>query len=167
MTDVQHRLTSPPRRRFLSLAGFAGLLGVGGLGRGAEADQPRARPTAQPIVQPSIPSEQTYIDRAFEMRQLAIEHGDQPFGAIVVRDGRIMGQSWSRVVLDSDPTGHAEMSALRDAARRADGASLSGAMLYSSSHPCAMCEAAAAWVGIAVMVHGRSIVNAGAPRSCR
>jgi len=52
------------------------------------------------------------------MMQQAVDSGDQPYGAVVVKGGRIVGQSQSRVILDRDPTGHAEMAAIRDAARR-------------------------------------------------
>jgi tRNA(Arg) A34 adenosine deaminase TadA len=85
----------------------------------------------------------------------------------VVLDDQIVGQSWSRVVLNHDPTTHAEMSAIRDAARRLKGRDLSGAILYSSSRPCAMCEAAAAWAGIAGMIHGKAATRAGRPQLCR
>ena len=141
-------------------------MGTGLWHRGSEAKQALSRLAAKPIVQPNAGSSQNFVERSFEMRQLAIDHGDQPYGAVVVSNGRIIGQSWCRVILDNDPTGHAEMSALRDTARRAGRGSLSGAILYSSSHPCAMCEAAADWVGIATMIHGRSAVDAGPPQSC-
>jgi tRNA(Arg) A34 adenosine deaminase TadA len=84
-----------------------------------------------------------------------------------VRDGAIIGQSWSRVILDNDPTGHAEISAIRDAARRAGSRDLSGAIIYSSSRPCPMCEAAAYWARIDQMIYGRGTANAGVPRLCR
>ncbi len=121
--------------------------------------------SAEPIRQPSEGAPQAFIDRAFEMRQLAIDHGDQACGAVVVKGDVIIGQSWSRVVLDGDPTGHAEMSAIRDAARRGQ-ASLSSALLYSTSIPCSMCQGAAAWVGIAGMRYGRSGTDGGQPNSC-
>jgi tRNA(Arg) A34 adenosine deaminase TadA len=119
------------------------------------------------IVQPNVPNGQAFMRRAFEMRRLAIEKGDQAYGAVVVRDGRIIGQSWSRVLLDSDPTGHAEMSAIRDACRRLGDRDLSGATLYSSSRACPMCEAASYWAGIEDMVYGSNHSAAGPPRLCR
>lgn len=105
--------------------------------------------------------------RAFDMQRLAREKGDQAYGAVIVRDGIIVGQSWSRVVLDNDPTGHAEISAIRDATARLADRNLSGCTMYSSSRPCPMCEAAAYWAGIADMVHGRELKQAGAPQLCR
>lgn len=147
-----------PRRRFLYLCS-AGLLGTY-----VRPDNVRADGA---IVQPDVETERSFIARAFEMRRLAIEKGDQPYGAIVVLNGEIVGESWSRVLLDHDPTGHAEMAALREAGRRLKRESLSGAVLYSSSRPCPMCEAAAAWSGITDMVYGRNAERAGRPRLCR
>ena len=121
----------------------------------------------EPISQPATPNRAAFIERAFEMRRLAVQLGDQPYGAIIVNNGKIIGQSWSRVVLDNDPTGHAEMAAIRDAARRTKTRNLSGATIYSSSRPCPMCEAAAYWAGIGHMLYGRSIADAGTPRLCR
>ena len=100
------------------------------------------------------------------MRQHAIDLGDQGYGAVVVRENVIIGQSWSRVILDQDPTGHAEMAAIRDAARRLDDRDLSGAVLYSSSRPCPMCEAAAFWAGVRRMFYSLEIKNAGSPKLC-
>ena len=119
-----------------------------------------------PIAQPPVSSPSAFMDSAFEMRQIAVDRGDQAYGAVIVLDDLIVGQSWSRVILDSDPTGHAEMSAIRDAARRLNRRDLSGATMFSSSRPCAMCEAAAYWAGIGRMVHGRSLKDAGRPGLC-
>jgi len=157
----------PLRRRFLSLIGVGCIAGSNlWVGRDATAKQNLDELSLQPITQPFVSSPREFIQRAFEMRQIAIDYNDQAFGAVVVRDDQIIGQSWSRVIIENDPTGHAEMSALRDAARRNNRDSLSGATLYSTSHPCKMCEAAAGWVGIVSMVHGRSIEDAGAPHFC-
>jgi len=119
------------------------------------------------IVQPVSPTDRGFIERAFEMRRLAVEYGDQAYGAVIVRDGIVIGQSWSRVVLDQDPTGHAEMAAIRDAARRQNERNLTDSIMYSSSRPCPMCEAAAYWAGIGAMMYGQSADNAGVPKLCR
>lgn len=71
---------------------------------------------------------------------------------MVVREERIIGQSWSRVVIDEDPTGHAEMAAIRDAARCEGDRDLAGTTLYFLSLPCPMCEAPAYWAGISTLV---------------
>ena len=119
-----------------------------------------------PIVQPQSPGDAAYIKRAFELQQRAVELGDQGYGAVIVRNGMIIGQSWSRVVIDGDPTAHAEMAAIRDAANRAGTSDLRGATMYSSSRPCPMCEAACYWAGIGEMIHGRTASSAGRPTLC-
>jgi tRNA(Arg) A34 adenosine deaminase TadA len=73
----------------------------------------------------------------------------------------------SRVVSRSDPTAHAEMEAIRDAARRLGTRHLGNCVIYASSRPCPMCEAAAYWAGISRLYHGADITDAGPPRLCR
>jgi len=119
-----------------------------------------------PIVQPEMRDDAAFIKRAFVLRQRALDSGDRGYGAVVVRDGLILGQSASHVVLRRDPTAHAEMEAIRDAARRLDSRDLSRCTLYSSSPACPMCEAAAYWAGIGRLVSGRSALDGGSPRLC-
>lgn len=102
--------------------------------------------------------------RAEALRDEAVRSGDQGYGAVVLCGERVVGAAPSRVVTARDPTAHAEMEALRDAARRLDKADLSGCMLVSTSRPCPVCEAAAGRAGIARMVHGAALTDAGAPR---
>ena len=118
------------------------------------------------IVQPARAAPEAFIERAFELRRQAVDSGDQAYGAAVVKDGQIIGQSQSLVVLNDDPSAHAEMSAIRDAARRVGRRDLRGATLYSSSRPCPMCEAAAFWAGLEGFHFGRGIEAGGAPRLC-
>ncbi len=102
--------------------------------------------------------------RAEALRDDALRAGDQPFGAVVLRGELIVGAAPSRVVTAADPTAHAEMEAIRDAARRLRTRDLSGCVLVSTSRPCRMCEAAASWASIARMVYGEALTDAGAPR---
>jgi tRNA(Arg) A34 adenosine deaminase TadA len=102
--------------------------------------------------------------RAEALRDEALGAGDQPYGAVLLCAGRIVGEAPSRVVGRTDPTAHAEMEAIRDAARRLGTRDLSGCILVSTSRPCRMCEAAAGWAGIARMVHGAQFIDAGPPR---
>ncbi len=111
----------------------------------------------------SRPDETAFMARAMAARDAAVASGDQPYGAVVVRDGVLIAESPSRVVTDTDPTAHAEMSALRTAARALGQADLSGCVLYSTSRPCPMCETAAHWAGIERMVHGDALIDAGRP----
>lgn len=102
--------------------------------------------------------------RADALRDDALRAGDQPFGAVVLRGEVIVGAAPSRVVTSTDPTAHAEMEAIRDAARRLRTRDLSGCVLVSTSRACRMCEAAAGWAGISRMVYGEALTDAGAPR---
>lgn len=101
--------------------------------------------------------------QAEALRDEAQRAGDQPFGAVVLRGLVVVGASPSRVVTANDPTAHAEMEALRDAARRLGTRDLSDCVLVSTSRPCRMCEAAAGWARISRMVHGPALTDAGAP----
>lgn len=68
-----------------------------------------------------------------------------PFGAVVVRDGTIVGRGWNRVTSTNDPTAHAEVVAIRDACSRLRTFSLAGCEIYSSCEPCPLCLAAIYW----------------------
>lgn len=68
-----------------------------------------------------------------------------PFGAVIVRDGTIIGRGWNRVTSANDPTAHAEIEAIRDACSRLGSFSLAGCEIYSSCEPCPMCLAAIYW----------------------
>ena len=118
-------------------------------------------PAAPAVGQSATP--EAVMKRAFIMKREAIAAGDQPYGAALAIAGRIVGESPSRVVTDRDPAAHAENSVLRDALRR--GVDLRGATLYSTSIPCAVCQTAAAKVGVSRMIYGEHLIDAGAPRA--
>lgn len=101
---------------------------------------------------------------AVRMRVLAESWGDQSYGAVVVAGDRVIGLGPSRVVKDRDGDAHAERVAIRDALQRHGAAALEGAVMYSTSRPCAACERAAARAGIARMIHGEGLHDAGTPR---
>ncbi len=103
------------------------------------------------------------MQRARALRDQAMRSGDQAYGAVILRGDQIVGEAPSRVVTSGDPTAHAEMEAIRDAARRLRNRDLSGCVLVSTSRPCRMCEAAAGWARIERMVHGDALTDAGAP----
>jgi tRNA(Arg) A34 adenosine deaminase TadA len=105
-----------------------------------------------------------FIAAAFKMRDDAVCAGDQAYGAVVVKDGRVIGFGPSRVVLRKDVTAHAEREAIREAQARLGRGDLSGCVLYSSSRPCSACEAAAHDAKIARMYFGADAADAGAPR---
>jgi tRNA(adenine34) deaminase len=83
---------------------------------------------------------------------------------VLVLDDNVVGFGPSRVVIDRNPDAHAERVAIRDAQRRLGRSSLFGTILYSTSRPCARCEAAAAAAQVARMYYGPSLQDAGAPR---
>ena len=137
---------------------------VAGLSVGAFALPVVAQERRPEIVQPGSPGRKGLMARAFEMQRLATERGDQAFGAVVVRDGQVVGEGVSGVLTTPDPTAHGEIQAIRDAARRLGTARLAGCELYTTFRPCPMCETAAYWAGIARIFHGEAIVDAGVPR---
>ncbi|HVE48243.1 MAG TPA: nucleoside deaminase [Casimicrobiaceae bacterium] len=108
--------------------------------------------------------EYRFFEAAERMRQLALASGDQPYGAVLVLDGAIVGEGPSRVVQRGDANAHAEREAIRDAQKRLGRDSMAGSILYSTSRPCPQCEKAAAEAGVARMIHGAALVDAGSPR---
>ncbi|HRK18303.1 MAG TPA: nucleoside deaminase [Hyphomicrobiaceae bacterium] len=109
-------------------------------------------------------SDAAFIREAFRMRDEAIAAGDQPYGAVVVLDGRIVGYGPSRVVTDRNLDAHAERVALWAAQKALGRQRLDGAVIYSSSVPCLACQRALAPAGITRMIHGRDMIDAGPPR---
>lgn len=105
--------------------------------------------SAQPaIVQPSEKTTVGYLTRARALRDQAMKEGDQAYGAVVVQNGVIVGEGRNYVILQSDPTAHAELLAVRDAARRLNKRDLSDCDVYSTATPCPMCQGALYWARI-------------------
>lgn len=105
-----------------------------------------------------------WYQAAEAMRQRALGWGDQPYGAVVVLPDGQVAEGPSRVVRNADPDAHAEREAIRDAQRRLGRQGLEGAVLYSTSRPCRLCEQAAARAGIGRMFFGAELMDAGVPR---
>jgi tRNA(adenine34) deaminase len=103
--------------------------------------------------------------RALELARHAQEAGEVPVGALVVRDGEILGEGWNQPIVSSDPTAHAEIVALRAAARRARNYRLTGATLYVTLEPCAMCAGAMVHARVARVVYGAPDPKSGAAGS--
>jgi tRNA(adenine34) deaminase len=91
--------------------------------------------------------------------------GEVPVGAVVVLDGRVIGRGHNQVIAESDPTAHAEIVALRDAAKRVANYRLVGAELFSTVEPCPMCCGAAVNARVARVVYGAADPKAGAART--
>jgi tRNA(adenine34) deaminase len=105
-----------------------------------------------------------FVAHAHAARDAAIAEGDQPYGAVVIKGSQVVGYGPSRVVVNGDPTAHAEMEAIRDAAKRLGNTDLSGCVMYTTSPPCRMCETAAYWARIDRVYTGRAPDDRGAPR---
>ncbi len=85
-----------------------------------------------------------------------------PFGAVVVRKGKIVGKGWNRVTSSNDPTAHAEMGAIRDACRRLKTFQLTDCEIYTSCEPCPMCLSAMYWARLKRVYFGNTRKDAAA-----
>ncbi len=92
--------------------------------------------------------------RALELAKRAQSEGEVPIGALVVLDNGIVGEGWNRPIAAADPTAHAEVQAMRAAAKKLDNYRLTGATLYVTLEPCDMCVGAMFHARIARAVYG-------------
>lgn len=118
---------------------------------------------AVPIAAVDVMAEydQALMQRAIELSRAALgTPGTEPFGAVVVKDGRIVGEGFNRSKASFDPTSHGEVEAIRDACRRLQTVDLSGCELYSSCEPCAICVATMTAVGIGKLYYAASLHQA-------
>ena len=102
---------------------------------------------------------------ALEQARIAAHAGEVPVGALVTKDGEIVGQGHNRNLLDSDPSAHAEIVALREAAARLGNHRLGGCEMFVTIEPCAMCAGALIHARLARLVYGASDPKAGAVAS--
>jgi tRNA(adenine34) deaminase len=98
--------------------------------------------------------DETWMRQALLLAGRAAAEGEVPVGALVVREGAVLGEGWNRPIATRDPTAHAEILALRAAAARAGDYRLGGATLYVTLEPCPMCAAAMAHARIERLVFG-------------
>jgi len=103
---------------------------------------------------------------ALDEAQAAAARGEVPVGAVIVADGRVVGRAGNRTIIDCDPTAHAEIVALREAAKTIGNYRLLGATLYVTIEPCAMCAGAMVQARIGRLVYGADDPKGGAVRSC-
>lgn len=94
---------------------------------------------------PDSEQQKAFMREAIALAQASAEIGCGPFGAVVVRDGKVIGRGSNRVTRDNDPTAHAEIVAIREACATLGDFTLAGCELYASCEPCPMCLAAAYW----------------------
>jgi guanine deaminase len=109
------------------------------------------------------PQHELFMQQAIELAEqgMAAEDGG-PFGAVIVRDGEVIGSGWNRVLRSNDPTAHAEIVAIRDACRRTGSYWLDGSHIYVSCEPCPMCLAAIYWARIPSLTFAATRMDAAA-----
>jgi tRNA(adenine34) deaminase len=108
------------------------------------------------------PHDEQFMRVALGEAEVARNDGEVPVGAIVVLDGKIVGRGRNRVIGSSDPTAHAEVVALRDAASGIGNYRLTGVTVYSTIEPCAMCAGAIVHARVGRLVYGALDPKAGA-----
>lgn len=99
-------------------------------------------------------NDEVFMRRALELARRAAEEGEVPVGAVVVLDGKLIGEGWNRPIAACDPTAHAEVQALRAAATTARNYRLAGSTLYVTLEPCDMCLGAMFHARVARAVYG-------------
>lgn len=103
-------------------------------------------------------TDEDFMRRAIELSRRALdEPGTEPFGAVVVKDGEIVGEGFNRSAARLDPTSHGEVEAIRDACQRLGHTDLSGCDLYTSCEPCPLCVAAMGLAGIRRLCYAASL----------
>ncbi len=95
------------------------------------------------------------IAKKLSDENLITNHGG-PFGAVVVKDDKIIGKGSNSVLKNNDPTAHAEIMAIRDACKNINSYDLSGSIIYTSCYPCPMCLSAIIWSNIKTVYYGNS-----------
>ena len=115
----------------------------------------------------SLADHELWMRRALELADRAEGEGEVPIGAVVVRDGQLLGEGWNQVISTADPTAHAEIVALRDAARAVGNYRLPGSVLYVTLEPCTMCAGAMIHARVAELVFAAKEPKAGVVCSTR
>lgn len=95
-----------------------------------------------------------FMREAIKLANESVRRGGGPFGAVVVKDGKVIAGSSNRVTLELDPTAHAEVNAIREACRRLGTFDLKGCTIYTSCEPCPMCLGAIYWAHIDRIYYG-------------
>ena len=106
--------------------------------------------------------DEVFIREALQLAQRALGMNEVPVGAVVVKEGEIVGRGFNAPISRKDPSAHAEIQALRDAAQRLSNYRLTGCTLYVTLEPCPMCAGAIMQARIARLVYGAADPKAGA-----
>jgi tRNA(adenine34) deaminase len=113
-----------------------------------------------------MPSDIQFMELALQEAQSAALAGEVPIGALIVHEGRILARSGNRTIRECDPTAHAEIIVLREAARSVGNYRLADTTLYVTIEPCSMCAGAMIQARIPRLVYGADDPKGGAVRSC-
>ena len=114
---------------------------------------------------PFTDTDNILMRRAIHLAEEAQKAGEVPVGALIFRDGEIIGEGWNRPILDHDPTAHAEIKALQEAGRQLQNYRLVGATLYVTLEPCVMCMGAISHARVQRIVYGAPDPKRGAAGS--
>ncbi len=109
--------------------------------------------------------DQQYMRMAIEQAQLAAQSGEVPVGAVLVRDGQVLSKAFNKPIANHDPSAHAEMLALREAALAEENYRIPGTTLYVTLEPCAMCSGAMLHARVDRVVYGATDPKTGAAGS--
>lgn len=104
----------------------------------------------------------SFMDQALDLARTAVANGEVPVGCVVVRDGEVIAGAGNRTLTDHDPTAHAEMLAIRQAARALGSERLTDCDLYVTLEPCTMCAAAISFARIRRLYYGAADPKGGA-----
>jgi tRNA(adenine34) deaminase len=107
-----------------------------------------------------------FMQMALEEARSATAAGEVPIGAVLVQDGKVLARSGNRTIRDCDPTAHAEIIVIREAARLLSNYRMAGTTLYVTLEPCSMCAGAMIQARIPRLVYGTDDPKGGAVRSC-
>lgn len=97
--------------------------------------------------------DERFLREAIRLSALAVEHGNEPFGAVLVKDGRIVATNENQIYSKTDPTEHAELGLIRRFCQESGITDLSEYTLYSSCEPCFMCSGALVWTNLGTLVY--------------
>jgi tRNA(Arg) A34 adenosine deaminase TadA len=105
-------------------------------------------------------AQQAFMRRAIQLSIENVQRNGGPFGAVIVKDGRVVGEGFNRVTATNDPTAHAEVVAIRAACAHLNTFDLSGAEIYSSCEPCPMCLSAIYWARLSCIHYANTKLDA-------
>ena len=154
LSSMLSKISAVSRRRFLlsgTAVGAGGALGV----NQALAREPKSDSKSIP---PITDQDRDYMRQAIQLMRQAgvVDKTGGPFGAVIVRDGKVLAASGNSVMRDNDPSAHAEVNAIRIACRAVGSPNIPGAVLYSSCEPCPMCYSTAYWARVSKIYYAAS-----------